>query len=190
MSFTFIKEALKRFKTQGALFPSSRSLSKWMLKPVRLVPGDVVVELGAGTGVFTKEIIANMCVDSKLVVFENNTALARLLRDDLRKSVDEGNVILIEDDAVNFPAILEKMGIPKANYVISGLPLGSFDRAFRQQIFNAIKSGMKDDGVYVQFQYVLASWPHVRREFDAKIIGFEMRNLPPAFIYKCTKKMG
>ena len=126
---------------------------------------------------------------SKLVVFENNTALARLLRNALREHINDGRVILIEDDAVNLPLHLERLDISQADYVISGLPLGSFDKVLRQKIFDAIKVGMKDDGVYVQFQYLLASFAHVRKEFDAKIIGFELRNIPPAFIYRCTKKM-
>jgi phospholipid N-methyltransferase len=160
-----------------------------MLKPVKMVPGVVIVELGAGTGIFTKEIIARLPKESKLVVFENNTALARLLRDELRASVDKGRVVLIEDDAVNFPEHLNRLNIPKAHYVISGLPLANFDHKLRQKLFNAINAGMTDDGVYVQFQYLLASWSHVRKEFDAKIIGFEVRNLPPAFIYSCRKRL-
>ncbi len=188
MSLLFTKEALKKFKTQGSLFPSTRALGKCMLKTVKMIPGVVVVELGAGTGVFTKEIILRLRERSRLIVFENNRALAELLRNQLKANIDEGRVVLIEDDAVNFPLHLNRLNIPQADYDISGLPLGNFNKTLRQKIFSAIRTGMKDYGVYVQFQYLLASFAHVRREFDAKIIGFEPRNIPPAFIYECKKK--
>ncbi len=188
MSFLFIREALKRFKTQGSLFPSSPSLGKGMIKPLEFSLESVIVELGAGTGSFTKEIIAAMPEGAILVTFENNEALAAKLRDDLALLTGPKKVILIEDDAENLSLHLERLGTGKAHYVISGLPIGNFNRAQRQRIFDAIKAGMRDDGIYMQFQYLLASWRHVRSEFDAEIIGYEVRNIPPAFMYKCTKK--
>ncbi|MEI6304700.1 MAG: hypothetical protein WCP09_01635 [Candidatus Taylorbacteria bacterium] len=192
MSLSFTKEALKKFKTQGSLFPSTSALGKMMIKPIVMKPGMIIVEFGAGTGSITKELIPRLRYGATFLVFENNKVLAEKLRDDLVPYIEatksHSKVILIEDDAANLRAHLDRLGLPLADYVISGLPIGNFKRHERQKIFDAINEGMKEDGIYVQFQYLLASFLHVRRVFDAKVIGYEVRNVPPAFVYVCKKK--
>lgn len=192
MSFSFTKEALKKFKTQGSLFPSTSALGKMMIKPIVMKPGMTIVEFGAGTGSITKELIPKLPEGAIFLVFENNKVLVEKLRDDLVPYIEatksHSKVILIEDDAANLRAHLDRLGLPLADYVISGLPIGNFKRHERQKIFDAINEGMKEDGTYVQFQYLLASWLHVRKVFNAKVIGFEVRNVPPAFVYVCKKK--
>jgi len=151
-------------------------------------PGIVIAEFGAGTGSITKELMKKLPEGSTLLVFENNRILAAKLREDLDAYDGSGNVILIEDDAANLVKHLDRLGLSQVDYVVSGLPIGNFDHRARQKIFDAIYSGMKNDGVYIQFQYLLASWLHVREVFNARIIGYEIRNIPPAFVYECRKR--
>ena len=192
MSLSFTKEALKKFKTQGSLFPSTRALGKMMIRPIEMKSGIVIVEFGAGTGSITKELVPILPEEATFLIFENNKILAKQLRNDLSAHLNNRNlkrkIIIIEDDAAKLPYHLERLSLPLADYVISGLPIGNFKRHERQKIFDAINEGMKEDGTYVQFQYLLASFLHVRRIFDAKIIGYEVRNVPPAFVYVCKKK--
>jgi phospholipid N-methyltransferase len=51
----------------------------------------------------------------------------------------------------------------------------------------AIKDGLHGDGLYLQFQYLPISLAHIKQVFKAKVIGFELRNFPPAFLYECRK---
>ncbi len=147
-----------------------------------------IVELGAGTGIITKQILSKFPEDCRLIVFENNKNLAKRLRQDLQTNIRRGRVVLIEDDAAKLPLHLKRLNIEPVHYIVSGLPIGNFDHAGRQRLFRAITEGMRGDGIYIQFQYLLTSWLHVRKVFRAKIIGFELRNLPPAFVYYCRKK--
>jgi phospholipid N-methyltransferase len=179
----FFKEALKDFITQGSLFPSSPFLAKKMLQPLVLKKGVRVVELGAGGGAFTLELLSRMPADSQLIVFELNPAFAQ----HLRKIIKDSRVMIIEDDARRLGHHLEQLHIHKADYILSGLPIGNFNRAMRQEILLAIHDNLSDTGRYVQFQYFLANWRHIKSIFDTKVIGYEIRNVPPAFVYECKK---
>ena len=52
--------------------------------PISFHSADVIVELGAGNGVFTKEIIKRMKSSCKLFVFETNELFFELLSKDMR----------------------------------------------------------------------------------------------------------
>lgn len=64
----FIKQYIKNPKEIGSLTPSSNSLSKMMTDSI-VGNGDTLIELGAGTGVFTK-LIKLKFKDHKFYVFE------------------------------------------------------------------------------------------------------------------------
>ena len=184
MKLLFLREGLKKIGTQGSLVPSSRYLSNRIAKKVPVRDACVVVELGAGTGVFTKAILKRLPMNGKLVAFEVNHTLA----DFMKKKIDDDRLIVIEDDASRLVAHLRRLSLPLADCVVSGLPLGEFPRKKRQELLSAIRDGLRDDGVYLQFQYAPLSLRHIREMFDAKIVGFELRNIPPAFLYECRKK--
>ena len=66
----FLKEALKNINTLGTVTPSSRFLSKRMLKEINFLKADVIVELGPGTGAITKYILENLSPKATLICFE------------------------------------------------------------------------------------------------------------------------
>lgn len=183
-SLLFLRSAIKDFKVRGALLPSSNALGKRMVAPIKMKKGIVIVELGAGTGSFTKVILSKLPKDGKLLAFEIEPNLARYLRDRFK---DE-RVVIISDDAAKMHTHLRKYGVEKADHIISGIPLGSFDRNTRQRILEAVYNNLKDDGLYMQFQYLLASILHIKKIFNVKISAYEIRNMPPAFVYQCKKK--
>jgi len=179
----FFKEALKGFIVQGSLFPSSPFLTQQMLESVIMKKRVRIVELGAGQGVFTRELLSRLPADGQLIVFELNPVFAQ----HLRKIYNDSRVFIIEDDALRLNDHLKKIHIDTVDYVVSGLPIGNFTYVLRQGILTEIHQALSDTGQYIQFQYFLASLRHVRRLFSVRIIGYEVRNIPPAFIYVCKK---
>lgn len=146
--------------------------------------GAVIVELGAGTGVFTKKILSRLPADGRLLAFEINSALARYLS----HAFEDKRLVIIEDDAALIGQHLNRLNLGHADCVISGLPLADFKHEKREEILCAIEEALVEDGLYLQFQYFLSSLKHIKKKFDAKVIGFELRNVPPAFLYECRKK--
>jgi phospholipid N-methyltransferase len=183
--WTFFKEALGGIVSHGAVMPSTSFLAKDMLRPVDMKKGVVIVELGAGTGSFTKEILKRLPSDGKLVVLELNPILAS----HLKARIVDPRVIIVEGDAGKLGSYLKSFGYDRVDYIISGLPIGNFRRVVRERILSEINNNLSDTGRYIQFQYFLASWRHVRSVFDAKIIAYEVRNVPPAFVYECKKRI-
>jgi phosphatidylethanolamine/phosphatidyl-N-methylethanolamine N-methyltransferase len=179
----FYKQFKKDRKMIGAMRPSSRFLTNKMLKNIPFKKALNLVELGSGTGVFTKEILKRMSADSKLLVFElNDTFYERL-----KLKITDPRVILIHDSAENLGLHLEKYGISKADIIISSLPLANFSINLRKKIIRSAKKGLKKGGRFIQFQYSLQAKTFLNREFKTVRIHFELLNIPPAFIYNCKK---
>ena len=178
-----IKNSWRQFVERGAVAPSSRYLARRMSECLPRHGNPVVVELGAGTGSLTQEILRRLPKKGRLVAIEVKPRLAESLKQhysDSRFEVITGNAMHLSDYLVG-------AGIGKVDYVISGLPLGNFPRLQQMRILTQIKDCLSQNGVYVQFQYFLASVWRIKRVFQNVEIGFEPRNIPPAFILTCTK---
>lgn len=181
----FFKEGLKKFVTNGSFVPSSKYLGKMILKHVEMKPSVVIVELGAGTGAFTNMILSKMPKDGRLVIFEINPTLAKHLRNII---VDQRSIV-IEADAVGMVGHLKSLNIINPDYIISGIPIGNMSPSARRSLLLAIGESLGKDGLYIQFQYFLISLIPIRKIFHTKILGYEYRNIPPAFVYGCRKKI-
>ena len=69
---TFLKEFIKENKMVGSLTPSSRFLAAKMIDTIDFSTVNVIVELGPGTGVFTRKIVEKLPATTHLFVFELN----------------------------------------------------------------------------------------------------------------------
>ena len=63
---------MKSFGVTGTLVPSTRYVSEKMTERVDFSRDLNIVELGAGTGVITKNILSKMSENSRLFTFEVN----------------------------------------------------------------------------------------------------------------------
>ena len=162
----------------GAIAPSSERLARQMIR--HLSPGaGLVMELGPGTGVFTRALLAHGVKPEQLLLIEANASFAAHLEDCLP------GVMVIADDAGALPRILQSHGHSHVANIISGVPFRS------QQITAAIGEVLKPGGVLVQFTYSLR--PPIA-PLDAKNAGLigkrkalVVSNLPPAFVWRYEK---
>lgn len=180
---SFIRQFWKEKKMIGAMAPSSRFLAAKMVKVIDFKSANVIIELGPGTGVFTKELLKNMHPEAKLFAFELNDTFFEILKKDL----SDDRLILIHDSAEKMQDYLNDHGIDKADVVISALPLSVFSDNLRDAVLDASNNCLKENGQYVQFQYSLYSKKHIKKRFRKMSIDFTALNLPPAFIYSCKK---
>lgn len=173
----FLLEYLQKPKTVGAVVPSSRFLAAKMLKPVDFSKARTIVELGAGTGVFTKRILKRMRKDAKLTVFEINPVFIAKL-----STIKHPRMTLLAK-----PAEQLTRHVTKADVVISSLPLMSFPEKTVKKILAEVKKSLKPDGQYIQFQYGLKSRKLLKQLFAEVSLDFTPLNVPPAFVYRCRK---
>lgn len=188
-ALTFAREFVRDPVTLGAIAPSGPSLARLTVEAAAIEPGHVVVELGAGTGPMTREVVARHA-ENPFLALEPNAELARLLRQ------AHPSVQVEERFAEHLPDILSEWGHPMAHRVVSSLPWAIWPDDLQQRTFDGILRALHPEGRMVTFSYVHAQvLPAARRLRDALAARFERvektpiawLNLPPAFVFVCDK---
>ncbi len=181
---SFIKQFWQDKKMVGAMSPSSKFLAHKMLKNIDFKSVKLIVELGPGTGVFTKKLLEKMPKDSKLIVLELNTDFYNLLK----REIQDDRMVLLHESAENIAEYVKNEGFLFADYVVSSLPLANFPKKLIETILKESYNILKNRGKYVQFQYSLLSKKNLEKQFDSVHISFTPLNFPPAFVYTCLKE--
>ncbi|GIO09783.1 SAM-dependent methyltransferase [Brevibacillus reuszeri] len=177
---TFFYNFLQAPGQVGSITPSSRALAKQMMKPIDWEKANTIIELGAGTGIFTKWIQEMKRPDATLVSFEKETTMRNRLEPLFPN-------VLFHEDAVDLGRVLSEAGLGKADCIISGLPFANFPQALRDQIMEQVITTLKPGGVFVAFQYSLQMKKQLLSEFDSVSVKMVPFNVPPAFVYVCHK---
>lgn len=172
----------------GAIAPSGPQLARLEVDAAGLEPHHVVVELGAGDGPMTAEIVKRSI--GPFVSLEPNAVLAATLRARFPE------VRVEERYAQDLPAILADMGVSQIDRVVSSLPWAIWDADLQGEVFDAILDVLAPDGRMVTFSYLHAKPLPAARRFKAALEDrFEQvtttapawRNLPPAFVFVCDR---
>jgi phospholipid N-methyltransferase len=178
----FISEVLKSTGTIGALSPSSSFLAAKMLEPIDFNTADCIVEFGPGTGVFTHKLLEKMKPESKLLAFEINPSFIEEL-----EKINDPRLIVINDSAEKIQDYLQQYHFASADYIISSLPFAMIPDAVVHNILTNSDNALSENGKYIQFQYSLNAKKKLESYFSKVNINFTFLNLPPAFIYICSK---
>ena len=141
-----------------------------------------VVELGAGTGVFTKALLARGI--EELMVVELNAELAEKLRTQFRQAqVVTGDAGELRELAQQTPGFEQE----RVDAVVSGLGFLNMPNALIEKIVSSAFDVLAPGAPIIQFTYgpkapinddiVKSLGLRVRRA------GFTLRNFPPASVY-------
>ena len=166
----------------AAMSPSGPQLARLMVAQVPHGNGPII-ELGAGTGVFTEALLAAGVAPERLLVVELNRGLHGLLRQRFPQ-------VRVEcADACCVLDLAARCGIApgSADAVVSGLGLLSMPRIAVTQVIEASSRLLGSQGRLVQFTYgPLSPVPRAlaaRLGLRARRAGFVWRNMPPASVY-------
>src|SRR5919107_2016367 len=99
----------------GAVLPTSRRAVRDTLALAPPADERGVVELGAGTGVYTREILAQFGPEGRLLAFEIDSRLARTIEAELT----DPRLTVINDSAADLARYLD--GTP-ADLIVSAIP--------------------------------------------------------------------
>jgi len=186
----FIKNFYYEPHTIGAICPSSSALSKKIITDIGLEKASSVVELGPGTGVFTKRILNSVNKNCNFFAIELNEEFYTILRKKYPKlKIYNGSAVSLKE----FTKI-EKM--KDVDVIISGLPWASFSPQLQIQIINSVLDVLKPGGIFTTFAYVQGTFLPKGIRFNHLIkkkfshvykTSIVWRNIPPAFAYRCIK---
>ena len=174
----FLRSFLAHPRQVGAVLPTTRRTVEAMLEMAPVARARCVVELGAGTGQLTREIVPRLAADARLLAFEIDPALAAKLSGELA----DPRVRVIADSAANLEAHLNGR---RPEVIFSALPYTSLPTPVRREILTVARRVLADDGVMVVLQYS----PFMRRELERTFGSVTWRvsalNVPPAVLFAC-----
>ncbi|MHB1178321.1 MAG: class I SAM-dependent methyltransferase [Daejeonella sp.] len=168
---------IKNIRTTGAIYESSRYVSRNITLEISSHKPQIVIELGAGSGNITERILSKLHPDSVLYCFEIEPQFY-----DKLEGIRDTRFHLIKDSAADVTKYFE---LASVDIIISGLPLSLFDDRERDRLLNDCYSLLKKGGVFRQFLYSLQK-NYFMPIFDRMETSLEM-NLPPAVLYSCYK---
>jgi len=170
----------------GALLPSGRALAKLMTREIGAADAPIV-ELGAGTGVFTRALIRRGVPEHRLALIEADAEFAR------RLVFRFPQARVLNMDAAKLGHVDGFFGEERARAVVSGLPLLSMPiQRVVGIVASAFRHHLAGDGAFYQFTY-LPRCPVPRRVLDrlglqVERIGAVIANVPPATVYRLRRK--
>ncbi|MGC6331103.1 class I SAM-dependent methyltransferase [Rhizorhabdus sp. FW153] len=165
----------------AAVAPSGPSLAR--LITAHITPDMApVIELGPGTGVFTKALLDRGLQQSDLILIENEADFARMLE----TRFPQARIVRGDAAGVHRHRALFVNGL--AGATISGLPILSMNVSQQMKILRGCFDLMRPGGRLYQFSYspVCPVRKPVmdRLGLKARRLSSTLRNLPPAAVYE------
>jgi len=175
----FFKEILANPAPVGAAAPSGPLLGKRMASKVPdLEKGKYVVELGAGTGAITTQLLKSGIHGQQLVSVERSEAMSTHLRTRFP------GVKIIQGDASRLKDLLElDHGIQRDSVacIVSGLPLRSLPSKVVKAVLSEARNILPVGGRFIQFTYDIRKSPNpALSEFSRRDTSVVWMNFPPA----------
>lgn len=180
----FFKGWIDKPKTVGSIVPTSSITARRMASVVDLRSGLPVLELGPGTGVITKAILARGVQPENLYAVEYSADFVR----HLNRLYPGVNVI--QGDAFNLDDTLGALKDQKFDSVVSGVPLLNFPVKQRVKYVNDLLDRIPAGRPIVQITYGPKSpVPPGQGDYVIEHLDFVFRNIPPAqlWVYRRRK---
>jgi len=182
----FLREWRRAPRQVGAIAPSGRALAR--LITAEIDPGTApVLELGPGTGVFTRALLARGIAPERLALVEASPAFAAALRTEFP------GVRVLEMDAADLPRE-PPFGAERAGAIVCGLPFRAMPEETVFRIIEAAFGTLAEDGRFYLFTYGLkcpvSPQMRARLGLTSRRTGMALRNLPPAFVYALWREGG
>lgn len=174
----FFKRWLANPLQMGSIIPSSDTLCRRIAALVERKDDEVVVELGAGTGVISRALLAAGVPAEKLVVVE----IVRDMADHLRASLPGVNVI--QGDAFELAKALPSAMHGKVGTAICGIPLVLLPQADQQRFVSAVEAVAPGKGFLLYTYCITSPLPYRKLGLTAKREVWTPLNFPPASVWR------
>ena len=183
----FFGSFLREPATVGAVLPSSRYLARALVGRLDLLPGQLIVEYGPGTGPMTAVIAELLPAGARYLGIELEPRFHDLLTRRFPQLAfhcgSAGDVV----------SILHDRSLPCPARIVSGLPFASLPATVQDAIVDGIATCLHGGGEFRTFQYVHAYRMKAARRFRDRMaerlpnferLGPVLRNVPPAYVLR------
>lgn len=182
----FLRSWLRDPARIGAALPSGVALTRLMTQHVAGGDGPIV-ELGAGTGAFTRALLRRGVPEHRLALIEADADFARAL------VFRFPYARVLRMDAGDLGEVDSFFGGERVGAFLSSLPLLAMPlRRVARILDSAFRRHLRRSGAFYQYS-CLPRCPVPARLLDrlglrAERIGWTVANLPPAFVYRLCHK--
>jgi phospholipid N-methyltransferase len=176
----FLRSFLAHPRQVGAVLPTSRRAVSDMLDLARFDDARVVVEFGAGTGVYTEAVLARLRPDARLLAFELDPSLAA----GMRERLDDPRLEVLGESAEH---VERHLGGERADVLISAIPFTSVPAEAREKILSAAQRVLAPEGLMLVLQYSPFIQSELQRRFASVTRTISPLNVPPAFLFACRR---
>ncbi len=149
----FLGEAVRNYRTTGAVAPSSRALARSMTSNLDALPGPRrFLEVGSGTGAFTRHILRGMADGDCLDAVELSGPFARTLEDEVLAPHRQRHA---EQTLRVHQCAIEEAGLDGPYHaIVCGLPFNNFPLELTRRIFDLMLGMLAPGGWLTYFEYV------------------------------------
>lgn len=174
----FFKRWLANPLQMGSVIPSSPSLCRRIAGLVSRAEDEVVVELGAGTGVISRALLEAGVPREKLVVVEIVPEMAEHLREALP------GVNVITGDAFELPRALPQRLQGKVGTAICGIPLVLLPIEKQRRFVEAVEAVAPGKGFLLYTYCITSPLPYRALNLEARREAWTPLNFPPASVWR------
>lgn len=164
----------------ASITPSSARLAALMTRDISATTGPVL-ELGPGTGPFTRALLARGVKEEDLTLIEAGAEFAALLS----KRFPRARILKMDASALRDMPLA---GAPGFGAAVSGLPFLSIPLQQAFAILEGVFRNLRPGAALYQFTYgprcPFEQSMLDRLELGATRVGHTFRNLPPATVYR------
>lgn len=177
----FATNFLKRPGMLGSVIPSSGRLIDRLLAPVDWKRAKRIVEFGPGVGTITRDVLARMSPDARMLVLELNPEFV----DYLKRELPDPRLEVLELSAAELGNALQERGWDNIDYALSGIPFSTMPPEVRDSILRQTRDAVGSDGEFLVYQFSGRSHEPLLQTFGAVTKSFEPWNFLPAHCYRC-----
>jgi phosphatidylethanolamine/phosphatidyl-N-methylethanolamine N-methyltransferase len=174
----FFRRWLRNPLQMGSVIPSSPALCRRIAREVRCGADEVVVELGAGTGVVSRALLANGVPAEKLIVVEIVPEMAEHLRHSLP------GVTVLCGDAFDLARALPDRLHGKVGTAICGIPLVLLPFEEQRRFVQAVEAVAPGRGFLLYTYCITSPLPYRELGLTAKREAWTPLNFPPASVWR------
>ena len=169
----------------GEVFITSQATARFMLDLARTDWAEVpeVIELGAGTGSYTGQILNRLGPHATVTAIERDPWLAARVK--ARYPDDKRLTVLCEDAGLE----LERRDPGTVPLMVSALPWTSMQPADRDRLLSLAASRLAPGGELLTIQYTTACGRLFRRFFGVVTHAWSLANIPPGACYRLARPM-
>jgi len=144
-NFLFLSKFFRHGTRIASVWPSSKAMSLATIREIAWDRVKVVVELGAGTGPITDQIVRKLQSHTRLIVIERDADFAKILQ---RRFSHHKNVEIVQADVRDLDGVLKERSIRHVDAFVSGLPTPSLPKPVRNRMLASVKRYLVDGGVF------------------------------------------